>query len=405
MDLKTGKLIFNRPAALALSILILISTLALGGCFPKSDLPQTPASTGLSRVPASRAGQIKDGGDVESLKRAVSMSLKYIHRLPPTRSFAFGRERVSASGMARSMERVLELLDLYGLQPEFMAALKNEFQFFAMPVQTLYTGYYEPIMEGSRRPEGRFTSPLYAKPADLVHINLADFGLEKKKLTGQVKGGRVKPYPTRGQIDSGAIKGRAEVLAWVDPIESFFLHIQGSGRIAFPDGENMRVGYATQNGRRYVALGRVLINRGLMSKDVVSLQSLKAYLREHPAERDELLATNPSYIFFRTTKDGPLGCLGVPVTAMRSIAVDRKLFPDGALALVQTDMPRLAEGRIKGKEPLQRLVLLQDTGGAIKGPGRADFFFGSGSEAALRAGSMKRKGKLFVMVLRSALEN
>ena len=235
-------------------------------------------------------------------------------------------------------------------------------------------------------------------------VNLKDFGLEPKVIRGRVKGTRLKPYLDRTTIDGGALKDRDLEIAYVDKIDAFFLHIQGSGKIVLPGGEEIRVNYADQNGRDYSSLGRAMIKQGLMVKEEVTLQSLKQYLRDHPDQVDDLLSVNQSYVFFRTRSGpGPLGCFNQPVTPYRSVALDRKVYPPAVPVFLETDKPIIEGGTIAGWAPLKRLALNQDTGGAIKGPLRADLFCGGGPLAELTAGSMKQRGRLTVLIKKTAL--
>jgi membrane-bound lytic murein transglycosylase A len=191
-------------------------------------------------------------------------------------------------------------------------------------------------------------------------------------------------------------------IAWVEnPIDVFFLHIQGSGLIRLPDGRQLTVGYAAQNGWPYRSIGRLLIDNGKIPKEEMSMQSLRRYLSENPRERDEIFAYNESYVFFRVLESGPLGSLEVPVTAGRSIATDARLFPKGALAWIQTEVPVIdSTGRLTGWRPIARFVLNQDTGGAIRGLQRADLYFGAGQEPAGLAGYMNRPGRIFFLRLK-----
>jgi membrane-bound lytic murein transglycosylase A len=193
-------------------------------------------------------------------------------------------------------------------------------------------------------------------------------------------------------------------IAWVeDSIDLFFLHIQGSGLIRLPDGALLSVGYAAQNGRPYRSIGRLLIDRGEVPREEMSMQRLRRYLNDNPQARVEVFNTNESYVFFRVLQGGPLGSLEVPVTPGRSIATDARLFPKGAMVLIQTEIPRIdGDGRLAGWRPITRFALNQDTGGAIRGLQRADIYFGSGREAAGLAGYMNRPGKMFFLVAKSA---
>ncbi len=383
---------------LILGLLILLPA----ACAPFKPPPVGPEA--LIVFEAGQVGALEDDLDPASLKRAIDQSLRYLNRLPADKRFVCGPNAVTASGLAASLKEAARLLEMHGLNPVFYESLAAEYRFFGPRGEVLFTGYYEPLLEGRLQPEGRFTCPLLRPPEDLVTINLKDFGLEPKILRGRLADKRVVPYHTRAEIDQGALKDEGLEIVWVDPVEAFFLHIQGSGRIHLPDGRDLLVNYAEQNGRPYVSLGRVMIDRGLLLKEEVSLQSLKQYLYAHPAETAELLAANPSYVFFRVLEEGPLGCFEVPLTPHRSLALDRRVYPPAALALIQTRGPLIEEGRISSWRPFSRLVLIQDTGGAIRGPERADLFFGPGQEAELGAGSMKEKGRLFVLVLKSVIE-
>jgi membrane-bound lytic murein transglycosylase A len=209
------------------------------------------------------------------------------------------------------------------------------------------------------------------------------------------------PYYSRREIDDlGVLRGRNLEVAWVkNSIDLFFLHIQGSGLLRLRDGRQVTVGYAAQNGLPYRSIGRLLIDNGKVPKEEMSMQRLRRYLTEHPSEQNEIFAYNDSYVFFRLNQGGPLGSLDVPVTAGRSIATDSRLFPRGALALVQMEIPVIgAQGELAGWRPVTRLVLNQDTGGAIRGPQRADYYFGTGDEAGALAGYMNRQGRLYFLV-------
>jgi membrane-bound lytic murein transglycosylase A len=267
----------------------------------------------------------------------------------------------------------------------------------------LFTGYYEPELAGSRNRGGRFTVPIHARPDDLVTVDLGRFrdDLKGRRIAGLVKGGRLQPYASRADIDAGALAAKTRVLAWVDdPIAAFFLHVQGSGRVALEDGDTLRVGYAGHNGHPYVAIGRELIARGELSRAEVSLQTIRAWLAAHPDEAAAVMALNPSYIFFRPLKgDGPVGAQGVALTPGRSLAVDRRYFPLGLPLWLDASAPAAEAGA--PDQPLRRLMVAQDTGGAIRGPVRGDVFWGHGAEAEAVAGRMKHPGRYFVLLPKS----
>jgi membrane-bound lytic murein transglycosylase A len=264
----------------------------------------------------------------------------------------------------------------------------------------LVTGYYEPLLHGSRQRDERHRQPLYAPPDDLLTVDLAELypELKDKRVRARVDGKRVVPYWSRADIEAGraALAGK-ELLFVDDPVEAFFLQIQGSGRVSLPDGSIVRVGYADQNGQPYRSIGRVLVERGELTLDRASMQGIKQWGRDHPEALPALLAENPSYVFFREVLptpaaaiDGPQGALGVPLAAGRAIAVDPRFIPLGAPVFVATTWPLTAR-------PLNRLMLAQDTGGAIRGPARADWFWGFGDDAAQQAGRMKQEGQLWLL--------
>jgi membrane-bound lytic murein transglycosylase A len=267
----------------------------------------------------------------------------------------------------------------------------------------LFTGYYEPLLHGSRRRGGKYTVPLYIRPPELVMVDLGDFReeLRGQRIAGKVVGGNLEPYPGRREIDAGALAGRKLELVWVDdPVDAFFLHIQGSGRVRLAEGGEMRVGYAAQNGHPYFAIGRDLIDRGALEREEVSMQSIRQWLEEHPEEAAEVMQKNASYVFFQKIEgEGPLGAEGVPLTAGRSLAVDRKFFPLGLPLWLAASLPPAAEGQPGRK--LRRLMVAQDTGGAIRGPVRGDVFWGHGEEAAELAGKMRHRGRMWVLLPKS----
>lgn len=265
----------------------------------------------------------------------------------------------------------------------------------------LFTGYYEPLLDGARQPDERYTTPLYEKPGDLIGVDLGAFSddLKGRRLWGRVQDDRLVPYDDRAAIVGGSLKGRAQELVWVDdPIAAFFLAIQGSGQIRLPDDTRIRVGYAAQNGRPYRAIGKDLVAMGALSSDQVSMQSIRDWLQQHPDQANALMAKNPSYVFFRELGEvddtlGPLGAQGVPLTPGRSLAVDRQQVPYGMPIWIDTTAP-FPEGR----RPLQRLMVAQDTGGAIRGPIRGDVFWGAGATAAYLAGQMKEPGHWYLLL-------
>jgi len=265
----------------------------------------------------------------------------------------------------------------------------------------LVTGYYEPVLAGSRTRSERFRVPVYGVPADLVAVELESVNPELKglRLRGRIQGNRLVPYLTRAELEARNGNG-APVIAWVeDPVELFFLQIQGSGQIELASGERMRVGYGDQNGHPYRSMGRFLVDRREMTLDQASMQNIKAWAAANPHKLREALDANPSYVFFREVAaaearsggpGGPLGTLGAPLTAGYSVAVDQRYVPLGAPVFLATTWPLSAQ-------PLERLMAAQDTGGAIRGAVRADFYWGTGNEAGALAGRMRQRGRMWIL--------
>ncbi len=257
----------------------------------------------------------------------------------------------------------------------------------------LFTGYFEPELRGARQPGGRYTVPLLRRPPDLVMVELGQFrpAWRGERIAGRVVDGRLRPYASRVEIERGALDRQHLGFLWVDDaVDAFFLGVQGSGRVRLEDGSLAQVGYDGQNGYPYVAIGRLLVERGALAKEDVSLATIRAWIAAHPDEGKTLMDENPSYVFFRELRgDGPLGAEGVVLTAGRSLAVDAAFLPLG----VPVWLDIAQDGRA-----LRRLVLAQDTGGAIRGPVRGDLFWGFGAEAEAAAGSMRAEGAYYLLL-------
>jgi membrane-bound lytic murein transglycosylase A len=261
----------------------------------------------------------------------------------------------------------------------------------------LITGYYEPLLMGSREKTERFATPLYKRPDDLLIVDLASIfpELKGKRVRGRVEGNKVVPYYSRAASrDATGLAGHE--IVWIDdPIDAFLLEVQGSGRVQLTTGETIRLQYADQNGHPYRSIGKYLVDQGVMPLELVNMPSIRAWLMANPQRLHEVLDSNPSVVFFREApledaSVGPKGSLGVPLTAGRSIAVDAKFLPLGTPVFLATTSPDTGV-------PLQRLVLAQDTGGAIAGPVRADIFFGFGAAAGELAGRMKNDGEMWLL--------
>lgn len=329
-------------------------------------------------------------------------------RRDPARDVGSG----SAARPAALWQEVCRQAAALGPQPDdgrARAFFEQHFQPFRVEsAQTgetgVFTGYYEPQLQGSRTAQGAYTTPLYRRPPDLVTADLGQFhdDLDGRRVTGRIEDGTLVPYPDRAAIDEGALAGRGLEIVYVDDaIAAFFLHIQGSGQVVLDTGEVIRVGYAGQNGRTYRAIGRDLIAMGEVPAEGMSMQAIRAWLEANPDRAAELMARNPSYIFFTerpelAQADGPLGAQSISLTPERSIAVDPRFIPLGAPVWLDTSPPGPDY-----PEPLHRLMVAQDTGGAIRGAVRGDVFWGAGARAEAIAGHMRAEGGYVVLLPRA----
>ena len=294
-----------------------------------------------------------------------------------------------------------------GVDGKDSVAVRQFFEAFFNPYQVinpdgtesgLITGYYEPLLRGARKRGGAFQTAIYQAPADLLTIDLVSAypDLKGMRLRGQLSGNKVVPYPSRAELlQSDALTGKE--ICWVDDsVDAFFLQVQGSGRVFLVDTkEIIRVAYADQNGRPYKSIGRYLVDKNELKLEQASAQGIKNWIVSHPSRESEVLNANPSFVFFKEEKlndpgQGPRGALGVPLTEKRSVAIDAQFLPLGAPIFINTTQPN-------SDAPIQRLMMAQDTGGAIRGAVRADFFWGFGAEAGEMAGRMKQRGMLWVL--------
>ena len=318
------------------------------------------------------------------------------------------------AGHVRDWMPVCEALE--GVGADSSDTIRHYFENWFAPLEIanndqpkgLFTGYYEPQLRGSQRKHGRFVTPLYALPPELVMVDLGSFrdDLRGRRIAGHVVNGRLRPFASRAEIEAGALADRGLEIMWVDdPIDAFFLHVQGSGQVVLEDGEVTRVGYAGQNGHPYFAIGRELINRGVLERRQVSLQTIRAWLEANPEQAASIMNKNRSFIFFRRlTGDGPVGAFQEPLTPRASLAVDRRYIPLGAPLWLETALPSVDTDPDKDTIPWRQLVVAQDTGGAIRGIVRGDVFFGAGGEAEALAGRLKSEGRYFVLLPRAVVE-
>ena len=349
-----------------------------------------------------------DDLEFKDIDLAISQSIRYYKRLSPDESFQYGELNYSPAEMIASM-RLFMLIIESSEGKERLNQLKEKFHYFESrnaDGEAFFTGYYEPLLQGNLVPTEEFTEPLYETPDDLIEVDLGEFSeqWEHEKIVGRLEDSKLVPYDSRDDIVYGkSLEGRAKPIAYVKEIELFFLQIQGSGLIRLQDGSTMRVNYAQKNGHPYMAIGRKLSDK--IPEEEMSLQSIKDYLYAHPEEVKDILNYNQSYVFFRNVKEGPLGNIDVPLTPLRSIAMDKRGIPKGGLTFIQTELPAFEGGRIKEWKSVRRFSLVQDTGGAIREHGRADIFLGYGEEAALIAGHLKQRGRIFLVVAKKEFLN
>ena len=379
---------------------------------PKGDVPS------LVRVEPGERGYPKFEDDMggSGLEEALLQSLAYYRRMPESRTFTLGEDRYSLRIMVRSVVALL-----YAIQedpnPEALSRFVQEhYRVYRSTGKggegdVLFTGYYEAELNGHHEQTDRYRYPVLTKPQDLVTIDISKFpGVKvagKRHLIGRVtQENTVVPYYSRKEVGNGKVlENRAEPMAWVDDaVDLFFLEIQGSGVISMEDGSEMRVHYQTKNGHPYRSIGRYLIEQGALTREEVSMQSIRRWLEENPERRQEVFNYNPSMVFFKGEEGGPIGCYNVSVTPHRSIATQKRIFPACGIAFITTEKPsKVAMGEVTEWASFGRFVMNQDTGGAIKGPGRVDLFTGHGVEAEMTAGHMKQPGSLYFLVLKPSI--
>jgi len=399
----------------AAQVLVLVATLVLSGCeaLPARTAPRAPATP-----PPAAAPPVKPSTAAELLEAPIPVSPEALrpavwNDLPGWRSddpgAAWSAFVASCSALANQAAWHETCTAARGMGNPDRDTARRFFESNLAPFRVvspdgsdtgLITGYYEPLLRGSRKPNGRYRFPVYGVPDDLLVIDLGELYPELKglRLRGRLDGRRVLPYFDRGEIEQGRAAVAGKEIIWVDdPVDLFFLQVQGSGRIALESGESIRVGYADQNGHPYRSIGRLLVERGELPPDKASMQGIREWARANPDRLTELLNHNARYVFFQELPaggGGPPGALGVALTPRRSIAVDPRFVPLGAPVYIATTWPL-------SDKPLNELVLAQDTGGAIRGAVRADLFWGFGDEAAREAGRMKQPLRMWVLLPKS----
>ena len=388
--------------------------LLLLACAPEVK-PPVKAPQALVKLQPRQFPDFLDDMPYSSLETAIDQSLDYLKRLDPSTSFRFGPDTFTASHLAKSMAVFHELITESPSTDKLRQAIETSFWVYSSvghdgQGKVLFTGYYEPVLQGRLHPSPDYPYPVYRKPDDWVSVDLGLFNPKYagERLIGRYANQTIVPCFSREDIDTkGHLRQKGCELLWVsDRVDLFFLHIQGSGRVLLDDGTALHVHYDCSNGRPYRSVGRLLIDEGSISEDEISMQRIRAYLKNHPEETEHVFNHNESYVFFRLVDQGPIGAIEVPLTPGRSVATDQRLFPKAALAFIQTDKPSVnQDGTIRSWKPFGRFVLNQDTGGAIRGPGRVDLFWGTGPYAETAAGHMKHQGTLYFLVLKQIEQN
>ena len=345
----------------------------------------------------------------ESLIASIQYSLDYLNRISPDSVFEYGKIKYTAREVITSFEIFLNVINSYPEYDQLISELEELFYLFGSSANddngVMFTGYYEPIFRGSLKKSKKYSVPVYGKPNDLLVLELGDFrdSLQSRTIVYRLQNNQILPYHSREEIMSqGALNKKAEVLAWMaDPIDLFFTQVQGSGIVKLEDGTLLRLGYNGSNGHNYSSIGKYLVDNEIMELEKVSMGSIRQYLTDNPSTRDKVLYHNKSYTFFSIDKDtrGPKGNINVPLTPNRSIATDSMIFPKSALTYIDAEMPVFKDDWSNATTTsFSRFSVIQDTGGAIKGPGRVDLFWGNGELAERSAGRMRSFGKLYFLI-------
>lgn len=358
------------------------------GCGVKSTkkivYPLPNSFSKIKIVAANALPVLSDDLDKDSLVTAIGYSLQYFKRFSDQDTFYWGKHRCTVKDMKETLLSFRNILESNEAQDIKEKRIKEGFEFYKSVGdddrgRVLFTGYYEPVLEGCYKETGKYRYPLYRVPDNTNEVSRY----------------------SRADIDGkGILSGRNLEIIWLsDPVDRFFLHVQGSGKVKLPGGEVIQVGYAMSNGFPYRSIASYLIGSGKLLKNEQSQQAIKKYLRENPKEAQSVFNYNERYVFFRIMKTGPIGALGVPVTGDRSIASDPQIYPKGALVMITARKPLFNKnGTVISWQPFLRFVLNQDAGAAIIGPGRIDIFCGSGEGAEAVAGRLKETGEMYFII-------
>jgi membrane-bound lytic murein transglycosylase A len=345
-----------------------------------------------------------DDTDRASLVQAVERQLDYLEKLQADSAVQLGGHTYTTSRLVDSARLFLNILKQHPSDADLNRLVREKFIIYQAAGRTdtfgtemLVTGYYQPVFAGSIKKSPPFLYPLYAKPESLLVQNDPE---KRGSAIGRIDAkGAFVPFWTRAQIENKNLLSGDELVYLQDPVDVYFLQIQGSGLIRFSDGSIRSVHFAASNGQNYTSIGKVLVDEHKIAKEDISMQTIREYLHKHPQERKHLLQENDRFVFFKWGKGEPRGSIGEMLTPGRSIAIDPKSLPMKTVAYIATRRPIIsAKGEVIGWMPMQRFVLPQDTGKAIEGPGRVDIYWGSGPYAQAAAGSMQEEGRLYFLV-------
>lgn len=393
--------------------------MSIAGCGILTDKDQIEVQEpALEKLTSDRYPDFSDSMHFSGFLTALEQSLIYYNRLPKSRMIEFGPDQYTVGHMVESLEILQAFLGGDPPVSDVNRFVRDRFHVYASTAndknQVLFTGYFEPTYSGSLIPDARFQYPLYPVPKDLVEIDLAKFSDRYQghdRLRGRVSGNQVVPYFSRKQINEMRdFYLQAPPVAWLENrVDRFFLEIQGSGRIRTPEDEIVRIQYAGTNGNPYRAIGRYLIDNQEIAQEQMSMQAIRQWLEANPHRMDEVLHYNDSMVFFRIGVGGPFGNINVTLTPLRSMATDYRIFPKGAPGFIETRLPEIFPTVVNAPEnagnpdswqPVSLFVMNQDTGGAIRGPGRADLFCGSDEYARFAAGHMNVRGRMYFLVMK-----
>lgn len=388
----------------------LLSCCILPLLFACAHPPVTRPDKALDSIGWWRAVELQDDLAFANIASAARQSLGYYKKLPADAALYLGPDRITAQDMVLTLQNFLLIAENESLPAEQkIKRIKKDFILYRSTGsngrgKVLFTGYYEPSLSCRLYADEVFKHPLYKRPDDIIEIDLTQFGNDypKNRIFGRLDKKKIVPYFSREEIDEQkTLSGKGLEILWCnDLVDIFFLQVQGSGKADLGGGTTLSVLYDGQNGKPYRSIGKNLIDSGIIARENMSMQALRDYLRAHPDEAPSVMNQNPSYVFFRVDSGPSLGNIGVPLTPGRSIATDARLFPKGALGIISTRKPVIENNVIKEWIPFTRFVLNQDTGGAIRGPGRVDLFWGQGAEAELGAGFMQQEGELYFLLRR-----